>query len=132
MRRLRLVALFLLLCLPFAAAAPAGAAQKHIDLPNAGPIVLVYHGIGPKRRFWVTPEQLAGDLKYLRDHAYHFVTFRAFAAYEETGAPLPSRAVLLTFDDGVESVYQYALPITRKFHVPAVAFIIGRRLGLPG
>ncbi len=136
MRRSRSAALllFVLLTLVAPATAPASAAKRHrpIGLPSSGPIVLVYHGIGPRRRFWVTPKQLSGDIKYLRDRQYRFVTLAQFAAYEENGAPLPQRSVLLTFDDGVQSVYQYALPITRKFHVPAVAFIIGRRLGLPG
>ncbi len=134
MHRVRVHGLVALLLALSLAAPAAGAARKASprSLPDAGPIVLVYHGIGPKKPFWVTPQQLAGDLKYLRDHAYHFVTLQAFAAYEETAAPLPPRAVLLTFDDGVSSVYQYALPLTRSLHIPAVAFIIGRRLGLPG
>ena len=134
MRRSRSAALFLFLLLVVSGAGPASAAKQHrrLALPNTGPVVLVYHGIGPRRRFWVTPQQLSGDIKYLRDRQYHFVTLAQFAAYEENGLPLPQRSVLLTFDDGVQSVYQYALPITRKFEVPAVAFIIGRRLGLPG
>jgi len=132
MRHVQPLAVLVSLCLMLAAAPPAGAANGP-PLPAAsGPIVLVYHGIGPARRFWVTPQELAGDLKLLRDHGYHFVTLQAFAAYEETGAALPPRAVLLTFDDGAESVYRYALPVTKRLHVPAVAFIIGRRLGLPG
>ena len=132
MRRLPGIAFALVLSL-VALAPPQAAAQSRALLPPAGgPIVLVYHAIGPQRRFWVTPDQLKRDIKFLRDQGYHFVTLKAFAAYEEFGAPLPRRAVLLTLDDGAASVYRYALPLTRRLHIPAVAFIIGRRLGLPG
>jgi len=96
------------------------------------PIVLVYHGIGPRRPFWVTPQELEGDIAFLRDHGYHFVSLSAFAAYEEQGQALPRHAVLLTFDDGVASVFRYALPLTERLRIPAVAFVIGRRIGLRG
>ena len=132
MRRFQTFAVLALLSLLLPAAQGARAAKRPWLPAASDPIVLIYHGIGPARRFWVTPQELAGDLKFLRDHGYHFVTLQAFAAYEETGAALPPRAVLLTFDDGVESVYRYALPLTRRLRVPAVAFVIGRRIGLPG
>ncbi len=39
-------------------------------------------------------------------------------------APLPRRAVLVTFDDGHRSVLEYGLPILAERGIPAVAFVI--------
>lgn len=40
--------------------------------------------------------------------------------------------VSFTFDDGVESIYQYALPILSSFNVPATAFITTDWVGTSG
>jgi peptidoglycan/xylan/chitin deacetylase (PgdA/CDA1 family) len=41
------------------------------------------------------------------------------------GKGLPARPVLVSFDDGYASVYEYAVPLCRKYRVPAVFFING-------
>ena len=40
------------------------------------------------------------------------------------GAPLPDRAVLVTFDDGHRSVLETALPILRERGIPAVVYVV--------
>jgi peptidoglycan/xylan/chitin deacetylase (PgdA/CDA1 family) len=42
----------------------------------------------------------------------------------EGGAPLPRRAVLVTFDDGHRSVLDVGLPLLRERGIPAVAFVV--------
>ncbi|HEY1392223.1 MAG TPA: polysaccharide deacetylase family protein, partial [Methylibium sp.] len=48
--------------------------------------------------------------------------------------PLPRRSVVITIDDGYESVYRYAFPLLRKYGFPATLFVytdfIGAREGL--
>lgn len=39
------------------------------------------------------------------------------------GSPLPRRAIVLTFDDGYASIHRIALPILRRYHLPATVFI---------
>jgi biofilm PGA synthesis lipoprotein PgaB len=106
--------------------------QPAAAAPPQEAMVLVYHGIGPERPYWVTPERLEADILYLLRGGYHPVNLQQFERYALQGAPLPPRAVLITFDDGVESLYRYALPLTRRYRVPAVAFVVGRRIGRPG
>lgn len=39
------------------------------------------------------------------------------------------KPVLITFDDGYESLYQYALPISVKYRIPMTVFVITSRIG---
>lgn len=42
---------------------------------------------------------------------------------DSSGKRLPARAILVTFDDGYASIMQSAVPLCRKFDVPAIFFI---------
>lgn len=41
---------------------------------------------------------------------------------------LPARAVAITFDDGLKSVYRYAYPVMKEYGFKATAFIISSRI----
>ncbi|HEU0196201.1 MAG TPA: polysaccharide deacetylase family protein [Nevskiaceae bacterium] len=45
------------------------------------------------------------------------------------GRPIPSRAVVLTFDDGYENFFEYALPILEHHHFPATVYAIAGLVG---
>ncbi|MDA8346221.1 MAG: polysaccharide deacetylase family protein [Thermaerobacter sp.] len=122
MRALLLI-VFAVLFAPGAAAACAAPQRA---------LVLVYHGLGPHRPYWVEPERFEADILYLLRRGYHTVSLRQIEGYALHGDRLPEKPVLLTFDDGVESVYRYALPITERYKVPSVLFMIGSRIGRPG
>ena len=38
---------------------------------------------------------------------------------------LPDKAILLTFDDGYESLYTRVFPLLKAYHYPAVAALVG-------
>lgn len=42
---------------------------------------------------------------------------------------MPDRAALVTFDDGDRSIYDVALPLLRRWEVPAVAFVVAGLVG---
>lgn len=44
--------------------------------------------------------------------------------------PLVHRPVLITFDDGYESLYHFALPIAKVFRIPMTVFVVTSRIGL--
>ena len=39
------------------------------------------------------------------------------------GEPVPPYVVVVTFDDGFESVYEHAWPVLREFRIPATIFV---------
>ena len=69
----------------------------------------------------VSRKQFEAALKFMTKH-YTPVRLQDVIANRD-GGKLPSRAVLLTFDDAYASVSEFAAPLCAKFGVPAVFFV---------
>ena len=71
------------------------------------------------------------QMQMLADSGYHTVLPDQLFAYLTTGAPLPPKPVMLTFDDGDLDQYETAVPILEKHGFKGAFFImtvaIGRR-----
>jgi peptidoglycan/xylan/chitin deacetylase (PgdA/CDA1 family) len=78
--------------------------------------VLAYHGVDD-------PDLFGCQLDYIVSAARPVSLDRVLSAFEG-GAPLPRRAVLVTFDDGHRSVLEAGLPLLAERGVPAVAFVV--------
>jgi peptidoglycan/xylan/chitin deacetylase (PgdA/CDA1 family) len=78
--------------------------------------VLAYHGVDD-------PDRFAQHLDHLRGTACPVSIDQVLSAFEG-GAPLPRRAVLVTFDDGHRSVLDVGMPLLRERGIPAVAFVV--------
>ena len=90
--------------------------------------ILMYHhvidGDESKCNDWTTTTQkLREDLQWLKDHGYTSLLPSELAS----GAPLPEKAVLITFDDGYASNYHLAYPLLQEFQTKAVISVIVRR-----
>jgi peptidoglycan/xylan/chitin deacetylase (PgdA/CDA1 family) len=77
--------------------------------------------------FPVQPSQLEAQLVELRRH-FNFVSGEELLGAVESGKPLPPRACLITFDDGLRCQYENALPVLDRLNVPALFFVCGRPL----
>jgi len=95
-----------------------------------GVLVLSYHGLRPADSTGDLPFanlHIAADVfeehcRVLSEHC-HPIGLDAWSADNEGGRALPSRPVLLTFDDGYRSVFELARPILRRYRIPAVIFV---------
>ncbi|HEX4184829.1 MAG TPA: polysaccharide deacetylase family protein [Stellaceae bacterium] len=102
--------------------------------------ILVYHhlsesapeGSPGRRRLTVTAEIFARQMQYLQDNGYHVITFSDLADYFEQGRELPTSPVIISFDDGWETPFEYALPSLEKYHYSATFFIVTDYIGRPG
>src|SRR3954471_121348 len=102
--------------------------------------VLCYHQIRPLRAldsararpYIVSPGGIARQMQPLADAGYHTVRGEQLVAHVARGAPLPSKPVLLTFDDASAGQYTQALPILRRRHFVATFFVMTVVLGKPG
>ena len=101
--------------------------------------ILVYHHISQSapegspglRRLTVTAEIFAQQMQYLQDNGYHVITFSDLADYFEKGRELPTLPVIISFDDGWETQFEYALPSLEKYHYPATFFVVTNYIGRP-
>ena len=91
--------------------------------------ILSYHKIGkPSDPDWDTwfhiPEAIfAGHLGCLRENGWHVIGLEDFLRSLTVPDGLPQRSVLLTFDDGYQSMRRTALPWLVKFGYPAIVFV---------
>ncbi len=134
--------LFLSVCLAFfttcgaqagdmAAASPTPTVMQPGDF-----IVLAYHEITDNVRELgeadaVSTRQFANQLSWLRENGYHPVSVQQILDARAGRAPLPARAVLLTFDDGYRSFYEKAYPLLLAFGYPAVVSLVGEWMETP-
>ena len=99
--------------------------------------ILVYHSVMPhhpgqtaeQRVLDVDDSVFVAQMRYLVDSGYHVVSLAALVDALEGRDTLPSRAVVLTFDDGWENQYAHAFPILRRFGVTATFFVFTTPIG---
>ncbi len=125
-----LAAIIMVACLCFYSeyqikSAPANQSAEGIAVP-----VIMYHHILEQSNRWgayvISPTQFRDDLKYLKEQGYTTVSGKQLIDYAERRTLLPEKPILITFDDGYESSYQYAYPILKEENCKAVISIIGK------
>lgn len=109
-------------------ASPCRRGRKLIICPSVP--VLLYHSIGsgclPTR---TSPERFLSHMRYLAAHGYKTLTCTEYEAWARGGGDPRTKAVLITFDDGVASQFTHALPVLERFGLHAVAFVITQKVG---
>src|SRR5258708_26943742 len=70
------------------------------------------------------PAALKAQLKMLADSGYHTILPDQLYAYLTKGAPLPSKPIMLTFDDTDEDQYTVAWPEMKKYGFKGGLFIM--------
>lgn len=116
--------------------APRGQAVVHrgADVEYSVPegiSVLMYHMIGsePNNDAIMSAANLRRQMEYLRDNGYHPITMQELADYVTKQAPLPSKPVCITFDDGYEDNYTIVYPMMKEFGFPWTVFVITGDVG---
>jgi len=70
------------------------------------------------------PAVLDGHLRALAEAGMHPVTSTELVDHLELGAPLPDKAVVVSFDDASGGQYTNALPILQRHRIPAMFFVM--------
>jgi len=76
-------------------------------------------------KYTITPAEMEADLKYLTENDYEPVFMAELIRFVGGWHPLPKKPVVLTFDDGRYSDYDYLLPLLEKYDMKAVLSIVG-------
>ncbi|PYF68966.1 polysaccharide deacetylase family protein [Pedobacter nutrimenti] len=72
------------------------------------------------------------QIKLLADSGYHSILPDQLYAYLNTGAPLPSKPIMFTFDDTDMDQFTIAAPTLKKYGFKAVYFIMTVSIGRKG
>lgn len=79
----------------------------------------------------VSTEHLAAHFAWLDHHGYTLISIDDLLAASRNERPLPDKAVLLTFDDGLKSVYTDVYPLLKVFNYPAVVSVVTDWIDMP-
>lgn len=95
--------------------------------------ILMYHHLSEDSSKWnsgvVSPDKFREDMLYLTTLGYTTIHFGEYIDFLENGSTLPDNPILITFDDGYYSNYEYAYPILKKYNMKATFLIIGWSVG---
>ena len=84
--------------------------RETIEIP-----IIMYHGIteseNSESEYFISQSRFESDLKWYKDNGFTTVLPSQLIAYAESGAKLPEKPILLTFDDGYCNNYLYAYPL---------------------
>lgn len=109
------------------AAAFCGVARLFRYINRKKLLVVMYHGVTindytPAIWTQLPLEKFRQQLAFLCAH-YTPVSLIEVTASINGGTPLPKRAVLITFDDGLKNNYSVAFPVLQELNVPAAIFL---------
>lgn len=92
--------------------------------------ILLYHKIRdrPDDALCIGVEDFDRQMAYLARH-YRLVSLDDMMAAFLSGRQLPPRSVVVTFDDGYADNCTHALPILKKYGVPATIFVVHDYIG---
>ncbi|MDD5582902.1 MAG: polysaccharide deacetylase family protein [Candidatus Marinimicrobia bacterium] len=87
--------------------------------------VLLYHHVNPQGFNTVKPTLFETHIAHLKKRGYTGITFRRILTHDI----LPEKPVVITFDDGYDTIFCHALPILEKYAFKAVVFMLSGYIG---
>ena len=97
---------------------------------NRGIPVLYYHSVreSADNEVTITPNLLKTQLQYIHDEGYVTLTLSELKAYILNNSPIPTKSILITFDDGYMDNYDNAFPLLKDLNMVATIFCITSNL----
>lgn len=96
-------------------------AKNTINIP-----ILCYHNFNPTvpGSMNMTPDRFESQISWLKMNGFTIIPLKDAVEYlQGKRDSLPARPVVITADDGWQSVYTYMLPIVKKYNFPVTLFI---------
>jgi len=111
-----------------------------VPIPDVAIATLLFHQISNDpirsanggedqvKKPWISPAEFDAVLTDAEAHGYHAISLETALSYfshRTSAASLPSKPLLLTFDDGYASAYTDGTPVLKKHHATATMFFEG-------
>lgn len=109
--------------------------EQDCEIDNGVPVLTYHHLLNNAenkhfRNTSTTTSDVAfsNQMTYLKQTGYDTISMYQLNAYLNNRINLAGKVVVLTFDDGLKSVYRYAYPVLKAYGFRATAFIISSRI----
>lgn len=76
-----------------------------------------------------TPQSFEENIKVILENGYTVISMEELNDADSGKIKLPSKPILITFDDGYYSNYEYIYPILKKYNVKASIFVVTDKIG---
>jgi peptidoglycan/xylan/chitin deacetylase (PgdA/CDA1 family) len=111
---------------PLQAVNPQGVFADHYQTVP----ILCYHRVGPGGgKMVVSTANFAAQMEWLSRNDYQVIRLSQLVGFLQGREALPRRSVVVTFDDGYESVHRNAFPVLKRLDLPATVFVYTDFLG---
>ena len=102
-----------------------------------GAMILEYHTITDTpdedaEKYSIPIKEFREQLQYLKANGYETISMRDFVLAKKGKQVLPSKPIILTFDDGYEDNYTTLLPMLEEFGMKATVYMITNNIGKKG
>ncbi|WP_432661865.1 polysaccharide deacetylase family protein [Wukongibacter baidiensis] len=131
MEKTKILLIFILILSFISTTIPIAYGVQEVSIP-----ILMYHNLVDDNEegdgLNVSKERFEDQLRYLKFHGYHTIDFSEMDRYFKGEGNLPPNPIIITFDDGYQSNYQYGYPILKKYGYKATVFMITDYIGKEG
>ena len=93
--------------------------------------VLMWHNLAEESSgdMTISVDTFRAQIEALHEAGFKTVSLQQLYDYVHFGTELPEKPIVLTFDDGYFSNYEYAFPILQEYDMQATIFAIGVSVG---
>lgn len=106
------------------------ASKQEIVTYGPGVPILMYHSVSiSANRLCIPPQKLDQQFTWLQQNGFNTITMKRLLYSLNKHQALPSRAIVLTFDDGYRDNYDQAFPLLQKHHMVATIFLMTAKIG---
>ncbi len=89
--------------------------------------VLTYHDIAADPGndvYALSRSMFVAHMDYLQTNGYQPISLSQLDEYRKHPERMPAKAVMLTFDDGLTSYYEFVVPVLKSYQFPSVASVV--------
>ena len=91
--------------------------------------ILSFHHLSEDPEADLTPDAFEEYLRILSENGYTAILYQDLIDFTDQKKRLPEKPVMITFDDGYTSNYEYAYPLLKKWNMKAEIAIVGYTVG---
>ncbi|MCM8796178.1 MAG: polysaccharide deacetylase family protein [Candidatus Omnitrophica bacterium] len=99
-------------------------------------VILLYHNIveqfSSKSIYSISKENFQQQMYYLKNNNYQVLPLGELVRRLNSSLDIPEKSVIITFDDGLSSQFEFAYPVLKKLAFPASFFVIAKKIGKDG